>query len=54
MENTVDKTTKLQNDYDFMYDAYVVKKMRPKDIANMLNISEKLVDIKIREHGLFV
>jgi hypothetical protein len=51
---TIDKTKKLQNDYDFMYDAYVVKKLQPKQIAAMLNISTKLVDLKIREHGLFV
>jgi hypothetical protein len=54
MENTIDKTTKLQNDYDFMYDAYVVKQMKPREIAALLNISIKLVDLKIREHGLFV
>lgn len=53
MQTTSEKP-KLHNDYDFMHDAYVVKKMKPKQIAAMLNVSVKLIDIKIREHGLFV
>lgn len=51
---TIDKTAKLQNNYDFMHDAYIVKQMKPREIAALLNVSVKLIDLKIREHGLFV
>lgn len=51
---TIEKNLKLHNDYDWMYEAYIVKKMSAKEIATLLNISVKLVDMKIREHGLFV
>lgn len=50
----METTLKPHNDYDWMYDAYIVKKMSPKQIATLLNISVKLVDIKIREHGLYI
>ena len=45
---------KLHNNYDWMHNAYVVEKKTSKQIANELHISVKLVDLKIREHGLFV
>jgi hypothetical protein len=51
---TIDRETKPHNNYDVMHDLYVVKKMKAKEIADLLHISTKLVDLKIREHGLFV
>ena len=50
----INKHAKLQNDYDFMKEMYVSQKKTPKQIAELLNISKRLVDIKIKEHGLIV
>lgn len=52
MKNIIDKTTKPHNNYDTMYDLVVTKKLSNKEIASMLYISQKLVDIKIKEHGI--
>jgi hypothetical protein len=49
---TINKDLKLQNNYDAMYDLVVTKKLSNKEISNILYISQKLVDIKIKEHGL--
>ena len=50
-QNTLEKP---HNDYNWMHQAYVVDKKTPKEISKELNISVKLVDLKIRQHGLFV
>ena len=52
MENIIDRTTKPHNDYDFMYDLVVTKMLSNSEIANQLHISQKLVEIKIKEHGI--
>ena len=49
---TINKDLKLQNNYDAMYDLVVTKKLSNKEISNILYISQKLVEIKIKEHGL--
>lgn len=45
---------KPHNDYNFMYDLVVTKKLSNKEIANMLRISQKLVALKIKEYGFIV
>ena len=49
---TIDKDLKLQNNYDTMYDLVVTKMLSNKEISNLLYISQKLVAIKIKEHGI--
>jgi hypothetical protein len=44
--------TKPHNSYDAMYDLVVTKMLSNKEIADLLHISQKLVEIKIKEHGL--
>lgn len=48
----LDLKTKPHNNYDVMYDLIVTKKLSNKEIANMLHISRKLVDHKIKEHKI--
>jgi hypothetical protein len=48
----IDKTTKPHNDFEFMRDLVVTKSLSNKEISNLLYISQKLVAIKIREHGI--
>lgn len=48
----IDKSTKPHNDFEFMRDLIVTKSLSNKEISNLLYISKKLVDIKIREHGI--
>jgi hypothetical protein len=52
MENIFDKDLKLHNDYQTMYDLVVTKMLSNKDISKLLYISQRLVDIKIKEHGI--
>lgn len=52
MKNIIDKSAKLQNSYDAMYDLAINKKMSDQEISNLLYISKKLVAIKIKEHGI--
>jgi hypothetical protein len=52
MTNIIDKTTKPHNDYDFMRDLFVTKKLSISEISSLLRISKRLVEIKIKEHGL--
>lgn len=52
MENIIDRTTKPHNDYNFMYDLAVTKMLPNNEIANLLHISQKLVAIKLKEHGI--
>jgi hypothetical protein len=51
MTKTINKE---YDDYDLMYDLFVIKKLSNKEIADMLDASIKVIDLKIREHGLFV
>ena len=52
MENIIDKSAKPHNDYNFMRDLIVTKMLSNKEISNLLYISQKLVAIKIKEHGI--
>jgi hypothetical protein len=47
-----DKDAKLHNSLDWMTNAYLVQGKEVGEIANELNISTKLVMIKLKEHGL--
>ncbi len=47
-----DKDAKLHNSLDWMTNAYLVQGKEAGEIANELNISTKLVLIKLKEHGL--
>lgn len=47
-----DKDAKLHNSLDWMTNAYLVQGKEVGEIANELNISSKLVLIKLKEHGL--
>lgn len=46
------KLEKPQNDYETMRKLVVDQNLSVKQIANVLHISKKLVEIKIKEHGL--
>lgn len=43
---------KLHKNYDYMYNAYKIKRMSIMDISNELRISKKLVAIWLSNHGL--
>jgi hypothetical protein len=47
-----DKDAKLHNNLDWMKNAYLVQGKEVGEISNELNISVKLVLIKLKEHGL--
>lgn len=46
------RNTKPHNDYDWLYNAYVVQGKEVGEIANELSISVKLVHIKLKEFGI--
>ena len=48
----IDKSTKPHNNFEFMRDLIVTKMLSNKEISNLLYISQKLVAIKIKEHGI--
>lgn len=49
---TIDKDAKLHNNKAWMTNAWTVEGLSAGEIANMLNISVKLVHIKLREFKL--
>jgi hypothetical protein len=51
MTNPIDKTAKLQNNKDWFFDKYITEQWTVKDISEALNISYKLVLMKIEEYG---
>lgn len=48
----IDRSAKPQNSYEIMQKLYVQDKMSIKEIASLLHISKKLVDIKLAEFNL--
>jgi hypothetical protein len=48
----INKDAKLQNDKEWMTDAWINKKLSAGEISNLLHISVKLVHIKLREFDL--
>lgn len=51
MEN-IDKDSKPQNDPAVMKKLVQDQNLSSREIASLLHISKKLVDIKLKEHGL--
>lgn len=52
MTNSIDKTQKLQNNKDWLFDKYITEQWTVRDISQALHISYKLVLLKIKEYGL--
>lgn len=48
----INKEAKLQNNKDWMTNAWTVQGLSAGEISNLLNISVKLVHIKLREFKL--
>jgi uncharacterized protein Smg (DUF494 family) len=48
----VDKDAKLHNNRDWMFNSYITMGMSVEEISNTLNISKKLVLIRLQEFGL--
>lgn len=52
MENIIDKDAKLQNNKAWMTEAWTNQGLTAGEISKLLNISVKLVHIKLREFKL--